>query len=349
MEDYEPTQAGRVVEDFVDEHLSNWYVRLCRRRFWKGEYEHDKVCAYQTLYECLETVLRLIAPISPFFSDAIFSNLNAITNRFKVESIHHADFPVADEKAIDTSLEERMQLAQDASSLVLSLRKKQNIKVRQPLQKVLIPALNSSMKEQLQKIEDLIKAEVNVKEIEYLNPDNTFISKKIKPNFVALGKKLGPKMKTVASLLGQFTQEQIRQLEKDGQYSLPVDGEDLILQVTDVEITSEDIPGWLVASKGQLTVALDVTITEELEHEGNAREFVNRIQKIRKDSGFELTDRIEVGVMAENGLKNSLAQFKDYICAEILADKLEFLADNNSGIEIEVNDIQLKVIVSKKA
>jgi len=242
-----------------------------------------------------------------------------------------------------------MQLAQDASSLVLSLRKKQNIKVRQPLQKVLIPVLNTSMKEQLQKVEDLIKAEVNVKEIEYLDPDNTFISKKIKANFVALGKKLGPKMKTVASLLSQFNQEQIRQLEKDGQYNLPVDGEDLILQASDVEITSEDIPGWLVASKGQLTVALDVTISEELEHEGNAREFVNRIQKIRKDSGFELTDRIEVGVMAENGLKNSLAQFKDYICAEILADKLEFLTDNNSGIEIEVNDIQLKVIVLKKA
>jgi isoleucyl-tRNA synthetase len=356
MDDYEPTQAGRVVEDFVDEHLSNWYVRLCRRRFWKGEYEHDKVCAYQTLYECLETVLRLIAPISPFFSDAVFSNLNAITNHFKVESIHHADFPVADEKVIDVSLEERMQLAQDASSLILSLRKKQNIKVRQPLQKVLIPVLsertplgNASMKEQLKKVEDLIKAEVNVKEIEYLNPDNTFISKKIKPNFVALGKKLGPKMKTVAGLLSQFTQDKIRELEKEGRYNLSVDGEDLILQASDVEITSEDIPGWLVASQGQLTVALDVTITKDLEHEGNAREFVNRIQKIRKDSGFELTDRIEVGVMAENGLKNSLAQFKDYICAEILADKLEFLTENNSGIEIEVNDIQLKVIVLKKA
>src|SRR6186713_2217446 len=349
MDDYEPTQAGRVVEDFVDEHLSNWYVRLCRRRFWKGEYEHDKVCAYQTLYECLETVLRLIAPISPFFSDAIFSNLNAITGRFKVESIHHADFPVADEKVIDTSLEERMQLAQDASSLILSLRKKQNIKVRQPLQKVLIPVLTASMKEQLKKVEDLVKAEVNVKEIDYLNSDNTFISKKIKPNFVALGKKLGPKMKTVSALLSQFDQDQIRKLEKDGQYNLLVDGDGLILQTSDVEITSEDIPGWLVASKGQLTVALDVTISEALEHEGNAREFVNRIQKIRKDSGFELTDRIEVQVAAENGLKNSLAQFKEYICAEILADKLEFLTENNSGIEIEVNDIQLKVIVSKKA
>ncbi|HET9744821.1 MAG TPA: isoleucine--tRNA ligase [Chitinophagaceae bacterium] len=356
MDDYEPTQAGRVVEDFVDEHLSNWYVRLCRRRFWKGEYEHDKVCAYQTLYECLETVLRLIAPISPFFSDAIFCNLNATTKRFNQESIHHVDFPTADEKVIDEALEERMQLAQDASSLILSLRKKQSIKVRQPLQKVLIPVLNASMEQQIKKVEDLVKAEVNVKEIEYLNPENTFIRKKIKPNFVALGKKLGPKMKSVSNMLAQFTQDQIRILEKDGQYCLTVEGEELILQASEVEITSEDIPGWLVANKGQLTVALDVTITEELEHEGNAREFVNRIQKIRKDSGFELTDRIEVGVIAENarpavgrGLKNSLAQFKDYICAEILADKLEFLPENDSGIEIEVNDIQLKVIVSKKA
>jgi isoleucyl-tRNA synthetase len=356
MDDYEPTQAGRVVEDFVDGHLSNWYVRLCRRRFWKGEYEHDKVCAYQTLYECLETVSRLIAPISPFFSDAVFCNLNAITKRFKAESIHHVDFPTADEKMIDEALEERMQLAQDASSLILSLRKKHNIKVRQPLQKVLIPVLNASMEEQIKQVEDLVKAEVNVKEIEYLTPENTFIRKKIKPNFVALGKKLGPRMKAVSNLLSQFTQDQIRILEKDGQYSLQVEGEELILQASEVEITSEDIPGWLVANKGQLTVALDVTITVELEHEGNAREFVNRIQKIRKDSGFELTDRIEVGVIAENahpaagrGLKNSLAQFKDYICAEILADKLEFLPENNSGIEIEVNDIQLKVIVSKKA
>ena len=356
MDDYEPTQAGRVVEDFVDEHLSNWYVRLSRRRFWKGEYEHDKVCAYQTLYECLETVLRLIAPISPFFSDAVFCNLNTITSRFNAGSIHHVDFPKPDENVIDELLEERMQLAQDASSLILSLRKKQNIKVRQPLQKVLIPVLNASMKAQLKKVEDLVKAEVNIKEIEYLDADNTFISKKIKPNFIALGKKLGPKMKGVSGLLAAFTQDQIRKLEKDGQYCLQVDGEDLILQVSEVDITSEDIPGWLVASKGQLTVALDVTITEELEREGNAREFVNRIQKIRKDSGFELTDRIEVGVMEENarpedsqGLKNSLAQFKDYICAEILADKLEFLPENDSGIEIEVNDIQLKVIVSKKA
>ena len=349
MDDYEPTQAGRAVEDFVDEHLSNWYVRLCRRRFWKGEYEQDKICAYQTLYECLETVLRLIAPFSPFFSDAIFRNLNEVTNRFEVESIHHINFPVVDVKVIDTLLEERMQLAQDASSLILSLRKKQNIKVRQPLQKVLIPVLNPSMKEQLLNVEDLIKAEVNVKEIEYLHADNTFISKKIKPNFVALGKKLGSKMKTVAAALAQFTQEDIAKLEKEGQFNLTVDDDVLTLTFSDVEITSEDIPGWMVANKGALTVALDITITEELEKEGNAREFVNRIQKIRKDSGFDLTDRIVVKVEAVNGLKNSLAQFKDYICAEILADTLEILPEINSGIEIEVNDIQLKVIVLKKA
>ena len=348
MDDYEPTQAGRVIEDFVDEHLSNWYVRLCRRRFWKGEYEQDKICAYQTLYECLETLTRLIAPISPFFSDAVFLNLDAVTGRFNAGSVHHVNFPVANEAVIDELLEERMQLAQDASSLVLSLRKKVNIKVRQPLQKVLIPVLNTSMKEQLQKVEDLVKAEVNVKEIEYLSPDNTFISKKIKPNFVALGKKLGPKMKAVSAALTQFTQEDIALLEKEGQYNLSVDGEPVILQIAEVEISSEDIPGWTVANKGSLTVALDVTVTPELEAEGNAREFVNRVQKIRKDNGFDLTDRVEIKVLAPGGLKDSLAQFKTYICAEILADKLEFVPEIQDGIELDINDVLLNVIVSKK-
>jgi isoleucyl-tRNA synthetase len=223
-----------------------------------------------------------------------------------------------------------------------------NIKVRQPLQKVLIPVMNASMKEQLQKVEDLVKAEVNVKEIEYLDPDNTFISKKIKPNFVALGKKLGPKMKAVTSALAQFTQEDIALLEKEGQYNLPVDGEPVILQITDVDISSEDIPGWTVANKGSLTVALDITLTPDLEAEGNAREFVNRIQKIRKDSGFELTDRINVSVSEANGLKDSLAKYKDYICAEILADELEFSSVIKDGIVIDINDVFLNVIVSKK-
>ncbi len=347
--DYEPTQAGRVIEDFVDEHLSNWYVRLCRRRFWKGEYEHDKICAYQTLYECLETIARLMAPISPFFSDSLFTNLNAVSGRFQVESVHHADYPVANTAVIDAALEERMQLAQDASSLVLSLRKKVNIKVRQPLQKVLIPVLNPAMKEQLEKIEELVKAEVNVKEIQYLTEDSGFIRKKIKPNFVALGKKLGAKMKAVSAAIGAFTQEEIARLEKEGSLSLQIDSEPLILQLNEVDITSEDIPGWMVANKGALTVALDVTVTPDLEQEGNARELVNRIQKIRKDNGYELTDRILVKVSGAESLKTSIAQFNTYICAEILADDLELVSELPDGSDIEVNDIPLKVFVTKKA
>jgi isoleucyl-tRNA synthetase len=354
MDEYEPTMAGRLIEEFVDEHLSNWYVRLCRRRFWKGEYEKDKICAYQTLYECLETVVKLMSPISPFFSESIFQNLNSVTKRSSGKlasdavSVHHCEFPNSVKAVIDEALEERMQLAQDASSLILSLRKKVNIKVRQPLQKALIPVLNPAMQEQLKKVEDLIKTEVNIKEIEYLSDSAGFIKKKIKPNFVALGKKLGSKMKAVSSALGEFTQEDILKFEKEGQYNLFIDGETVTLQIFEVDISSEDIPGWTVANKGPLTVALDITITPELENEGNAREFINRIQKIRKESGFDLTDRVEVKVAATNGLKNSLAQFNDYICAEILADKLELVPEIKDGTEIEINDISLKVIVLKK-
>jgi len=348
FDEYEPTAAGRLMEDFVDSLLSNWYVRLCRRRFWKGEYEQDKICAYQTLYECLETILRLMAPVSPFFSDAIFQNLNAVTSRYQVESVHHADFPVANEAVIDLLLEERMQLAQDASSLVLSLRKKINIRVRQPLQKILVPVLNAGMKQQFEKIEDLIKTEVNVKEIAYLEEDNGFIGKKIKPNYIALGKRLGPKMKAVAAALANFSQEDIAKLEKEGFYSLLIENEPVILQVTDVDITSEDIPGWMVANKGSLTVALDVTVTPELVEEGNAREIVNRIQKIRKDNGYELTDRILVQLTQHKELAASVNKYNTYICAEILADKLEFVPEISDGTEIEVNDIPLKVFVTKK-
>ncbi|HEU4472564.1 MAG TPA: isoleucine--tRNA ligase [Flavisolibacter sp.] len=348
FEDYEPTQAGRLIEDFVDGHLSNWYVRLCRRRFWKGEYESDKIAAYQTLYECLETVVRLMAPISPFFSDELFVNLNAVTGRFSEASVHHVNFPKAEEKMIDSLLEERMQLAQDVSSLVLSLRKKVNIKVRQPLQKVLIPVLNPAMEQQLQKIEDLVKAEVNVKEIDYLTDTEGFIKKKIRPNFQALGKKLGPRMKAVSQAISDFSQHDISLFEKEGRYSIPVNDEPVELTLSEVEISSEDIPGWTVANKGSLTVALDINVTPELVQEGDAREFVNRIQKIRKDSGFELTDRIEVLVAANNGIGLSLAKYNDYICAEILADKLELTTQIDGGTEIEVNDNQLRVIVLKK-
>ncbi|MEQ1799539.1 MAG: isoleucine--tRNA ligase [Lacibacter sp.] len=348
MDDYEPTQAGRLIEEFVDAHLSNWYVRLCRRRFWKGEYEQDKISAYQTLYECIETVLLLMAPVSPFFSDAIFSELNKVSNRFKADSIHHVDFPVANESIIDAALEERMQLAQDASSLVLSLRKKVNIKVRQPLQKVMIPVLSTTMKEQFEKVEDIIKSEVNVKEIEYLTADNSFIKKKIKPNFVALGKKMGAKMKAVSAALAQFTQEQISQFEKETVYNLLIENETVPLYLTDVEIVSEDVPGWMVTNKGAVTVALDVTVTPELQDEGNARELVNRIQKIRKESGFDLTDRIAVQVSDEEKLRSSITQFKSYICAEILADNLDLVPQLKDGIEVEINDILIKVQVSKK-
>lgn len=349
LDDYEPTVAGRLIEDFLDEHLSNWYVRLCRRRFWKGEYEHDKICAYQTLYECLETLSLLMAPISPFFADWLFTNLNGVTGRIKAESVHHADFPKVNKSFIDLPLEERMQLAQDASSLILSLRKKVNIKVRQPLQKVLIPVLNPAMKHQLEKIEDLIKAEVNIKELQYLDGTDGFIKKKIKPNFIALGKKLGAKMKAVSTALTQFSQEDIAKIEKEGDITLFIDKEPIILSLQEVDITSEDIPGWVVANKNALTVALDVTVTPALAQEGNAREFVNRIQKIRKDNGYDLTDRILVKVAEVPSLTDSLTQFNDYICAEILADSIELVKEPANGTEIEVNDILLKVFVTKKA
>ena len=347
-ESYEPTKAGRAIQEFVTDQLSNWYVRLCRRRFWKGEYEQDKISAYQTLYECLETVLRLMAPVSPFFSDAIFTELNKVSGRFATASVHHVDFPVADEALIDAALEERMQLAQDASSLVLSLRKKVNIKVRQPLQKILIPVLSAGMKEQFSKVEDIIMSEVNVKEIEYLTADNTFIKKKIKPNFIALGKKLGSKMKPVSAALTQFTQENISQFERETVYNLLIDNETVTLYLTDVEIVSEDVPGWMVTNKGAVTVALDVTISPELLNEGNARELVNRIQKIRKESGFELTDRITVLVSDNENLRPSITQFKSYICAEILADDLDFSPALMDGTEVEINDIPIKVQVLKK-
>ena len=349
LDDYEPTVAGRLIEDFVDEELSNWYVRLSRRRFWKGEYEQDKRSAYQTLYESLETLSKLIAPISPFFADWLFQNLNNVTGRSEFQSVHFTDFPDVKNAAIDLDLEERMKLAQDASSLILSLRKKINIKVRQPLKKVLIPVLNPGMKTQLEKVSDLIRSEVNIKEIEFLDADNEFIHKKIKPNFVLLGKKLGTKMKAVSSALTKFTQQDIGKLEKEGKIHVPIEGENLEIILEEVEISSEDVPGWMVASKGSLTVALDVTVTPELEREGNARELVNRIQKIRKDQEFDLTDRINVQIGGAQTLEETIREYNYYICAEILADKLDLVAELTNGTLIEVNDVPLTVFVTKKA
>ncbi|MEO6916383.1 MAG: isoleucine--tRNA ligase, partial [Chitinophagaceae bacterium] len=348
FDEYEPTNSGRLIEDFVDKQLSNWYVRLCRRRFWKGEYEQDKISAYQTLYECLETLLRLVAPVSPFFSDWMFLNLNTVTGRFKEESVHHLFFPTVDAAVIDKALEERMLLAQELSSLILSLRKKVNIKVRQPLLKVLIPVLDPAMKEQLQKIEDLVKNEVNVKEIRYISDTEGLIHKKIRANFQALGKKLGGKMKSVVQALTIFSQEQISLLEKEGKTTILVDNEPIDILSSEVDISSEDIPGWTVAARNGITVALDVTITPALENEGNARELVNRIQKIRKDNGYDLTDRILVKVSQQSALEASITQFNAYICAEILAESIELVPDLPDGTEVEVNDIPLKVFVTKK-
>jgi isoleucyl-tRNA synthetase len=351
MDDYEPTQAGRAIEDFVDAHLSNWYVRLCRRRFWKGEYEQDKICAYQTLYECLETLSLLIAPIAPFFADWLFNNLNEVSGRYQNESVHHVLFPKVKEEVINADLEKRMQLAQDASSLILSLRKKVNIKVRQPLQKVSIPAIDKDMPERIQLVADIIKAETNIKEIELLAADNDFIRKKAKANFKTLGKKLGQKMKWAADEIAKFDNAAIDKVQ-EGPYLLNPNYEaageaPIYIETEDLEISTDEIPGFEIANKGSLTVALDITITDELKKEGDAREFVNRIQNIRKDSAFELTDRISVKVLENADLQASLMQYKTYICAEILADSLAFAPVLNDGIEVEVNNVILKVNVLK--
>ena len=348
MDDYEPTQAGRLIEEFVDRELSNWYVRLCRRRFWKGEYEQDKISAYQTLYECMDTLMRMIAPIAPFFSESIFSELNKVTGKIKKSSVHHSDFPVGNPARINLALEERMMLAQDVCSLVLSIRKKVNIKVRQPLQKVLIPILDESMKGQLVIVEELIKSEVNVKEIDYLSPDNTFIKKSVKPDFKALGKKLGANMKSVADALTKLSQEEIAHLERNGNIHLNIGDQSIEILQTEVSIVSEDVPGWLVAFNGKITVALDITVTDKLMHEGNARELVNRIQKIRKESGFALTDRIEVRLGRAGEFAESISEYKSYICAEILADSLTLDPDLTAGVEVEVNDTQIIIHVVKK-
>ncbi|HEY0272474.1 MAG TPA: isoleucine--tRNA ligase [Chitinophaga sp.] len=350
MDDFEPTQAGRAIQEFVDEHLSNWYVRLCRRRFWKGEYEKDKIAAYQTLYECLEKLSQLMAPVSPFFSDWLFTNLNNISRRIKdAGSVHLTDFPVTNAAAIDPELEERMQLAQDVSSLVLSLRKKVKINVRQPLHKILIPVSDARLRSQISQVAHLIKSEVNVKDIEYLTETEGFIKKKIKPNYKSLGSRMGARMKAVAQAISEFSATDITTLEQTGEFHLTVENEPVVLTLSDVDIISEDIPGWTVANKGSLTVALDITITPELLDEGNARELVNRIQKIRKDSGFELTDRIAVQIGAVDALRTALINFNDYICTEILADSLELVTDLQLGTEVEVNDLKFNVLVNKKS
>jgi isoleucyl-tRNA synthetase len=345
---YEPTRAGRAIADFVDAHLSNWYVRLSRRRFWKSEDNQDKLSAYQTLYTCLETIARLSSPIAPFFSEQLYRDLNNVTGRNKAESVHLTDFPIADKSLIDKALEERMEAAQLISSLVLSLRKKANIRVKQPLSKIMIPVANEEMKTQIEKVSHLIKSEVNIKEIEFLSPDNSILVKNVKPNFKTLGKKYGKQMKQIQAYFANMSQEEIHQFEKNNGTHLDIDGVDVELTLEDALISTQDIPGWAVTSQDDLTVALDMTITDELLLEGLAREIVNRVQNLRKTGGFEVTDRIELLIDMNDKIKDTIDKFGDYICTETLATITR--VDALEGVEAEelVEGVNVKLMIKKK-
>jgi isoleucyl-tRNA synthetase len=338
--DYEPTKAGRGIAEFLDEHLSNWYVRLSRRRFWKGDYSKDKISAFQTLYTCLETIARLSAPIAPFFMERLFVNLNNVTGKSPYESVHHTEFPLPDLSLIDKALEERMEMAQKVSSMVLSLRKKSNIRVRQPLNKVMIPTTGSRMTEQLDAVKNLILSEVNVKELEYITDTSAILVKRIKPDFKRLGPKYGKLMKQIAESVNSFSQEDIGSLEREGLYRLDVNGQEVELSLADVEIISEDIPGWLVSNMGPLTVALDITITPKLWEEGIAREMINRIQNLRKEKGFEVTDKINVELQRNDSFTAAVNNNLSYICSETLAQSFEFVDEIISGDKdfIELTD-----------
>ncbi|MEK6615773.1 MAG: class I tRNA ligase family protein [Bacteroidota bacterium] len=343
---YEPTKAGRAIENFVDEHLSNWYVRLCRRRFWKGEYMQDKISAYQTLYKCMEVVAQLSSPIAPFFCEKLFKDLNDITKKQNAESVHLSIFPKADVTAIDKPLEERMEMAQKISSMILSIRKKENIRVRQPLTQIRVPILDDSFKKKLEAVKDLILSEVNVKEIEYVSEKDTQIVKNLKLNFKTLGKKCGKHMKTVQAFAIENAQTIISTIEKNSRYEIKIENETIELLPEDVEIIPIDIPGWKVANSGALTVALDITITDTLRDEGIAREIVNRIQNLRKEKKFEITDRIEVMIKGHQKINSAVRNNLDYICAEILATKFEIVNDiNGNGVEIEVDE-EIKTMVA---
>ncbi len=354
FDDYEPTRAGRAIQDFVDAYLSNWYVRLSRRRFWRGEMNDDKLSAYQTLYTCLETLARLMSPIAPFFSERLFRDLNGVTRRHNVESIHHLTFPEVHEEMRDSALEERMQLAQQICSMGLSLRKKSNLRVRQPLAKLMIPAATEEFRQQVERVKHLICSELNIKEIEFVSPDNEMLVKKIKPNFKTLGPRYGKIMKALGNAIMAFSQQQINALEAEGRCVLTIDGQEAEVLLTDVEIATQDIPGWVVANEGSLTVALDITVTPELRNEGIARELVNRIQNIRKE-GFDVTDRIVV-TLQSGEWDAAVEAYRDYICAETLCTSLtlvpepgvraDILAD---GTEIEILDGQPTRIKIAKA
>ncbi|WP_333661774.1 isoleucine--tRNA ligase [Chishuiella changwenlii] len=349
LSDYEPTKAARAIQEFVIDNLSNWHVRLSRRRFWKGDYSKDKIAAYQTLYKVLETVAILGSPIAPFFMDRLYKDLNEATGRNAAESVHLADFPVVDESLIKTELEEQTHLAQTATSMILSLRKLSDNKVRQPLQKVMIPVLNDSMKAKLEAVSELLKQEVNVKEIQLLTNEeaSNLLVKSIKPNFKTLGPKYGKEMKAISAATAQITDEQIVKLEQTGEIDLLIDNKTLTLNLEDFEIATKDIPGWTVASNSNLTVALDLNLTDELINEGVARELVNRIQNLRKESGLEVTDKIILNLKNEESIVNAVRENKDYICSETLAEDLVLQDDVKNGTEIEINGILTQISITK--
>ncbi|HLV14225.1 MAG TPA: isoleucine--tRNA ligase [Xanthomarina sp.] len=345
--DYEPTRAARAISDFTQDYVSNWFVRLSRRRFWKGDYQKDKISAYQTLYTCLVTIAKLGAPIAPFFMDRMYMDLNSVTKKENFESIHLSNFPVYDESFVDKSLERKMEAAQTISSLVLSLRAKEKIKVRQPLQKIMIPIDSKQQKEEILAVADLIKHEVNVKEIELLEDASDILVKQIKPNFKTLGPRFGKDMKLIANAIVGFTSEDIKKIEQSSEIQVEINGKSITLGLEDVEIISQDIEGWLVANEGTLTVALDVIISEDLRREGIARELVNRIQNLRKDSGFEVTDKIDVQLQKDEKIVDAVQTNITYIKAETLTEKLEIIDQINNGIEVVFDDVNTRLFIKK--
>ena len=346
--EYEPTKAGRLISDFVNDNLSNWYVRLNRKRFWGGEFTQDKLSAYQTLYTCLETVAKLMSPIAPFYADKLYMDLVTATGRDNVVSVHLAKFPEYKEEMIDKELEVRMQMAQDVTSMVLALRRKVNIKVRQPLQCIMIPVVDEEQRAHIEAVKALIMSEVNVKDIKFVDGAAGVLVKKVKCDFKKMGPKFGKQMKAVAAAVAEMSQEAITELEKNGSYTLQLDGTDVLVEATDVEIFSEDIPGWLVANEGKLTVALDVTVTEELRREGIARELVNRIQNIRKSSGLEITDKIKITLSKNQQTDDAVNEYKDYICNQVLGTSLTLTDEVENGTELNFDDFSLYVSVVKE-
>ena len=346
---YEPTRAGRAISEFVNDNLSNWYVRLNRRRFWGGGMTTDKLSAYQTLYTCLETIAKLMAPIAPFYADQLFCDLIAVTGRETVESVHLSDFPKYDEALIDKDLEERMKMAQDVSSMVLALRRKVNIKVRQPLQAIMVPVMDAHQQESIEAVKNLILNEVNVKELKFVDNAAGILVKRIKPDFKKLGPRYGKIMKSLAAAIQSMSQEDILAFEAAGTFTLKVEGQDATVERTDVEIISEDIPGWLVANEGRLTVALDITVTESLRKEGLARELVNRIQNLRKSNGYDITDKIVVTILSTDEMDDAIKEFNEYIANQVLAVSVEITEHAISDATVlDFEDFNLSVQIEKE-